>query len=202
MTESWKLELDHAMGCNCNWGCPCSFDSPPSHGSCEAALVYKVRQGTYGQVDLDGLLWLIAAAWPGPLHEGNGRAVVFIDDRATDEQRKAVEAIATGRAGGPIGILMSTVTAGIDARSAKITFDPRGKDSSYSVEGHVAVEFEPIRNPVTGEEHHVSTLLHTGMLNKREDHYSTKKLSVDAGDIRFSYPGRNAFTSRVTWEGP
>ena len=202
MTEEWRLELEHAMGCNCNWGCPCSFESPPTYGTCEAALAYHIVKGSCGRTALDGLLWLTAAMWPGPLHERNGRAVVFLDESASDDQRQALEAIATGKVGGPIGIFMSTVTAGIQVRTARISFEWAGKNTSFGVQGSVDVDFEPIRNPVTGEEHYASTLLNTGMLNKREDHYSVKRLNVDSGGLKFSYRGRNAFTSQVIWAGP
>ena len=202
MSEKWTLQLEHAMACNCNWGCPCSFESPPTFGTCEAALAYRIVKGNYGAVSLDGLLWLTVAGWPGPLHERNGRAVVFIDDSASEQQRQALEAIATGKVGGPIGVFMSTVTAEVKVQSARISLAIAGENSSFSVEGQVAVEFEPIRNPVTGEVHHVSTLLHTGMLNRREDHCSAKRLDVDADGLRFNYQGRNAFTSQVTWAGP
>jgi len=202
MPEEWRLELEHAMGCNCNWGCPCSFESPPTYGTCEATLAYHIVKGSCGWTALDGLLWLTAAKGPGPLHERNGRAVVFLDESASDGQRQALEAIATGKVGGPIGIFMSTVTAGIQVRSARISFEWAGKNTSFGAQDSVDVDFEPIRNPVTGEEHYASTLLHTGMLNKREDHYSVKRLYVDTGGLKFSYQGRNAFTSQVIWAGP
>lgn len=202
MTDRWTLEVEHAMGCNCNWGCPCSFQAPPTYGTCEAALAYHIVKGSYGETSLDGLNWLLAAAWPGPLHERGGRGVVFIDESADDAQREALEAIVTGKAGGPMGIFMSTVTAGIEVRNARVTFLPNGKDTSFGVQGDVVVDFEPIRNPATGAEHSATILLPTGMLNKREDQYSVKRLDVDTGGLKFSYQGRNAFTSHVTWEGP
>jgi hypothetical protein len=202
MSERWTLELEHAMACNCNWGCPCSFESPPTYGTCEAALAYRIVNGSHGSTSLDGLLWVTAAAWPGPLHERNGRAIVFLDESADDEQRMALEKIAIGKVGGPIGIFMSTVTRGIEVRTAQIRFVTAGERSTFEVGTEIAVEFEPIRNPVTGDEHHVSTLLHTGMLNRREDHCSAKRFTVDLDGLRFSHPGRNAFTSRVTWSGP
>jgi len=31
----WKLQVEQLMACNCNWGCPCSFDAPPTYGRCE-----------------------------------------------------------------------------------------------------------------------------------------------------------------------
>ena len=202
MSEQWSIELEHAMACNCNWGCPCSYESPPTYGTCEAALAYRIVKGSYGATSLDGLLWVTAAAWPGPLHERNGRAVVFLDESADTAQHQALEKIATGKVGGPIGIFMSTVTAGIEIRTARITLRSAGENSAFEVVDRVAVDFEPIRNPVTGEPHYVSTLLHTGMLNRREDHCSARRFEVDADGIRFSYTGRNAFTSQVTWSGP
>ena len=202
MAERWKLEVEHAMGCNCNWGCPCGFESPPTYGSCEAAMAWRVLRGTYGHFKLDGLAWVLAAIWPGPLHQRNGRGVVFLDDSASSGQSDALRDIATGSAGGPIGIFMSTVNAGIEVKSARISYTGEGKTTAFSIGDEVDVEFEPILNPVSGLEHHVSLLLHTGMLNKREHFFSTKTLKVITDGMHFSYPGRNGFTSQTVWEGP
>src|SRR5437667_4938916 len=49
MTEpKWKLKVEQLMACNCNWGCPCSFDAPPTYGKCETALAYRIAKGSYG----------------------------------------------------------------------------------------------------------------------------------------------------------
>ena len=34
--------------------------------------------------------------FPGPVHEGNGEQQLVIDERATDEQRKALQTIMSG----------------------------------------------------------------------------------------------------------
>ena len=60
----WKLNIEHLMACNCNWGCPCTFESPPTYGTCEAALAYRVVDGNYGDESLDGLGWVLGALWP------------------------------------------------------------------------------------------------------------------------------------------
>lgn len=198
----WELKIEHLMACNCNWGCPCTFESPPTYGTCEAALAYRVVEGQYGDVSLDGLMWVLAAIWPGPLHERNGRGVVYLDERAQGRQREALEAIATGHAGGPIGIFMSTVTAGLEVRTAPIEFHAAGKESWFSVPGEINVAFGPIRNPVSGEEHFPSALLPTGMLTEREDYFSADVFSVNTGDLRFEYPHRNAIFFSHTWRGP
>ena len=198
----WRLEVEHLMACNCNWGCPCSFESPPTYGTCEAALAYRVVEGKYGDVILNGLTWALVAIWPGPLHEGNGRGIVYLDASAEAQEIEALEAIATGRAGGPIGIFMSTVTAGVDVRTASIEFRSDGKRSSFRVADQVDVQFGPIRNPVSGDEHVASALLPSGMLTKREDYYSAETFSVQADGLRFAYPGRNAIAFTHTWRGP
>ncbi len=198
----WKLKVELLMACNCNWGCPCSFESPPTYGTCEAALAYRVVEGKYGDMALNELTWALVAIWPGPLHEGNGRGIVYLDERAGAQEREALEAIATGRAGGPIGIFMSTVTAGVEVRTASIQFREDGKRSSFRVADVVKVQFGPIRNPVTGEEHIASALLPSGLLTKREDYYSADTFSVQADEMRFEYPGRNALAFTHTWHGP
>ena len=143
----------------------------------------------------------LAAAWPGPLHEFNGRGVLYLDADATPEQREALETIAAGRAGGPIGIFMSTVNAGLEVRTASIEFNWAGKESSFRVPGQLEVAFSPMLNPVTGGEHHATLLLPTGLLTRREEFYSAHDFSVDTGEIRFEHPGRNAIAFTHTWRG-
>jgi hypothetical protein len=161
-----------------------------------------VVEGKYGDVTLDGLKWIVAAVWPGPLHERNGRAVVYLDAHAKDEKREALEAIATGKAGGPIGIFMSTVTVGIEVRVAALEFHFDGKHSHFRAAEAIDVEFEPIRNPVTGEEHHAAILLPGGMIAKREDHYASKTFRVKADGFDYSYPKRTAIAMQNIWRGP
>jgi hypothetical protein len=127
--------------------------------------------------------------------------VIFIDERADSGQREALEAIAGGKAGGPIGILMSTVTEGYEVRSASMEVRIDGKESVLCIPGQIDVSFGPIRNPVTGAEHQASALLPTGMLTKQEDFYSADKFDVTAGSLSFSYPGRNGLTFENTWQG-
>jgi len=72
----WKLQVEQLMACNCNWGCPCSFDAPPTYGRCETALAYRIAKGSYGGVALDGLKFILVAAWPKAIHLGHGRGVL------------------------------------------------------------------------------------------------------------------------------
>jgi hypothetical protein len=94
------------------------------------------------------------------------------------------------------------VTAGIEVRYARIRLEIDGKRTSFGVDGEIAVDFESIKNPVTGQEHRVKTVIETGLLHPVEEHFSARRLDVDAEDIRFTYAGRNGFLNRTTWYGP
>jgi hypothetical protein len=202
MKSKWKIKIEHLMACNCEWGCPCSFDAPPTYGNCDSAIAYRIVEGKFSKVSLDGLRWVLAASWPGPLHEGKGKAVVYLDSRAKGEKRAALQAIATGAAGGPIGIFMSTITNGLAVETAEISFKYAGKRSQFSAGKPVKVMFKPIENPVTKSEHPVTVLLPTGLLAKKEDHYSSKVFSVLADGLDYSYSERTAIAFSNTWTGP
>ena len=200
--QKWTLDVEFLMACNCDWGCPCGFQAPPTYGKCEAALAYRIVEGQYGDESLDGLGWALGAAWPGPLHERKGRGVVYLDSRAEGTKREALEAIAAGKAGGPIGIFMSTITDGLEVLTAPLEFNFDGKNSHFLVGEAIEVAFDPILNPVTGDEHQVSILLPDGMLAKREDHFSGKTFDVNVPGLSFSYTGHAAIAMQNIWHGP
>lgn len=83
------------VGCNCDWGCPCNFEAPPTKGFCEGSCLWHVQEGAYGQVHLDGLnfAWLFHS--PGPLHLGNITSLFLVDERANARQRQALEEMLT-----------------------------------------------------------------------------------------------------------
>ena len=59
-------------------------------------VIYKIDIGNYGCISLDGLSAGMTAKWPGPIHEGNGERQIIIDDKATAEQKDALEKILSG----------------------------------------------------------------------------------------------------------
>src|SRR5437016_14538332 len=96
MTEpKWKLKVEQLMACNCNWGCPCSFDAPPTYGKCETALAYRIAKGSYGGVAPDGLKFILVAAWPQAVPLGHGRGVPFPQAKATGPEPEPAAATRT-----------------------------------------------------------------------------------------------------------
>ncbi len=198
----WKLKVEQLMACNCNWGCPCSFDAPPTYGKCETALAYRIAKGSYHGVPLDGLKFILVAAWPKAIHLGHGRGVLFLDAEAKGRKREALEAIATSKAGGPMNIYMSMMTEPPEVRTARIEFRFIGKRSRFRIGNQVRVEFEPMQNPVTGEDHFLIGKLPTGLFTKSEEFFSAKNFRVGLKGFQFDYPRRNAILAASTWRGP
>lgn len=154
--------------CNCAWGCPCQFNALPTHGDCRALGCWHIEEGHHGKVSLDDLHIVLTASWPGPIHLGNGTAQIIIDERASPEQRKALEAIASGQDTDPGGSLFqifgSTLTSQLETLYRPIEFDCSlsGHSARLRIPGLVESSGGPIHNPMTGEAHHVSVSLPGG----------------------------------------
>ena len=97
----WQLDGDWFDVCKCDIPCPCEFARPPTYGDCEGILVWHVRKGTYGDVALDGLSVIALGYFKGNIWEGAKATMgIFIDARADDRQRAALQTIFGGQAGG------------------------------------------------------------------------------------------------------
>ena len=91
MPDQWMIRgLQFA---NCDWGCPCQFNSPSGHGHCEAIEAGHIEEGEYNGTRLGGLNYVMLVQWPGEIADGNGREQFIIDERADKTQRDALEKI-------------------------------------------------------------------------------------------------------------
>ncbi|MEK6716986.1 MAG: DUF1326 domain-containing protein, partial [candidate division NC10 bacterium] len=109
MATNWHIHGDYVLACNCDYGCPCNFSARPTMGFCQGAIGFRVDDGAYGDVRLDGQKAFVAVKWPGAIHEGNGVAAIYIDEGASPAQREALVKIISGEAGGPpFAILAAT----------------------------------------------------------------------------------------------
>jgi hypothetical protein len=147
----WKLKGTVLVGCNCDYGCPCNFNAPPTYGNCEGGWTWHIEQGTYGDTSLDGLTLSVFADWPGAIHEGNGKAIAVYDERADERQREALENLLRGGEGGPWGIFINTYEL-LDVKPAPFELELNAERSRLKVGDVAELVMEPIRNPVTGAE--------------------------------------------------
>ncbi|MSU91497.1 DUF1326 domain-containing protein [Rhodobacteraceae bacterium 2CG4] len=155
----WEIHGREIGNCNCAPGCPCQFMSLPTHGSCEAAAAFDFDRGHHGDVDLGGLRTAMVVKWPGPIHEGNGTMQIIIDERASPEQRTALERIMTGQDTEDMATMwwvfsaMSPNKLRTLYKPIEIEMDLDARRARADVPGVFRTEAQPITNPVTGAEH-------------------------------------------------
>ncbi len=162
MTEpatSWFIKGCEFVHCNCAYGCPCQFNALPTHGHCQAVAAIEIEQGRHGDTELAGTRIAMIFAWPGPIHEGKGHVVPIVDERASEGQREALLRIMSGLDTVPgatfFQVFSMTYEKVHDPVFAPIdlTLDVDGRNARLNVPGWINARGEPIKSPVTGEEH-------------------------------------------------
>jgi hypothetical protein len=128
----------------------------------------SVETGHYGDVRLDDTRFGMIMQWPGAVHEGHGKCQPIVDSRASPAQRDALLRIMSGQDTEPF----ATVFA-VFATTFEKVFEPIFVPIDFDVDvdarrgrvranGTFELDGEPIRNPVTGNEHRVRIDLPAG----------------------------------------
>jgi len=128
-TPAWNIAGQYFETCSCEFICPCitgQMAVRPSNGSCTFAMTMQIERGSFGDVALDGLCFIVVGYAPAEMGKGNWSVGLVIDERATAEQREAITAIARGTAGGPMAPLSGLIGKFIGVESAAIHFDRSG----------------------------------------------------------------------------
>jgi len=154
----WEFKGRELINCTCEYGCNCQFNALPDKGHCYAVAGIQIDQGKHGDTVLDGLMIAALFKWPGPIHEGHGEALAFVDKRADAAQRDALLKIMTGQDTDPFATVFAVFAATIETMHepvvADIDFevDVEGRRGHLSIDGYVEMRGEPIRNKATGKE--------------------------------------------------
>jgi hypothetical protein len=151
MADRWRIKGEYLENCNCEVLCPCLLGprgprggalARPTEGTCDVPLVFRVESGEYGTTRLDGTHVALVVHTPGPMGEGNWTAGLYVDEGATIEQRRALEAIFGGRAGGVMAVVTGFVSTWLPTRAAPIRFGKDGRRRWAGIPGVLDVEIE------------------------------------------------------------
>lgn len=154
----WEFKGRELVNCTCEYGCNCQFNALPDKGHCHAVAAIQIDEGRHGDTRLDGLRITALFKWPGPVHEGHGEALAFVDERADPAQREALLKIMTGQDTDPFATVFAVFASTIETMHepvfAPIDFevDVEGRRGRLRIDGYVEMTGEPIRNKVTGAE--------------------------------------------------
>ncbi len=155
----WELKAEELVACNCAYGCPCQFNALPTYGNCEAMAAFQINEGFFGETRLDGLRAVGIMWWPGPIHEGSGKAFMIIDERADEAQREALLTILSGGETDPGATVWSVFASTMEEvfepafEPIEMEVDVEARVGRVFVKGLAESKGEPIRNPVTGDTH-------------------------------------------------
>jgi hypothetical protein len=150
----WSIKGEYLENCSCDLICPCAFSgadpftSMPTRGVCEVAFAFHLDQGTYGETTLDGLNAVVVAQTPGPMLDGNWKVALYIDDRATEAQSAAIQAIFSGANGGVMGGFAPLIGEVLGVKSVPISYSVSGKRRSVEISNVLKVAVRPISSAV------------------------------------------------------
>jgi hypothetical protein len=198
----WRITGDHVGSCNCIWACPCQFNGLPTHGNCEALLACHIREGHFGETSLDGVRFAEAFWWPGAVHEGGGTRLLVLDEGTNPDQRAAVTGITSGEQGHPyFEIFASVAPNNPDTVIAPIEIetDRETRHARVDIPGLGGTTVEPIRNPITGDEHRVRIDLPNGFEYKQAEIANAVRWEVNAADP-LSLLNENSYTQMFAFD--
>ncbi len=193
---AWEIRGRELATCNCDAGCPCQFNSLPTKGSCSAIVGIAIDAGRFGDVALDGLRAVFVGSWPGAIHQGNGRAMLVIDQQSTAAQRDALLKIFAGEETEPGATIFNVFASVIDEVAppvfapVKLEIDVESRRGRIEVDDLIDVSAGPILNPVTGAEHRARIDLPNGF-EYRIAEVGRGRGQV-TGQLSFAYDGSHA----------
>lgn len=200
---SWRIRGRYFESCNCDAICPCRrVDGEPggrsTHGVCTGVLTWLIESGDADGVDLAGLPVALAFSYDDDEPGSPWAWILYLNERATDEQRAALEGIYTGRLGGdaeahfPWAWKPSTLVA---VRAVGIEVDHARSRQWLRIRDRVSVR---IRGAWAGDE--TVTCVISGH-DRAGEELVADELVLEDGPFAISYRGTCGYGSSFDYAG-
>ena len=173
------------------------FSQKCTHERCKGYWAIRVDEGVFGQTRLAGTRAVIAFDTPQRMIDGGWLQTIIIDDSASLEQRRALEIILTGGAGGPWEKLASFVATRQPTEFRPIEFADEGATKRAAIAGRFKSVVQRIRGrdkskPVLFENCFNQIHAPTQVLALGESEY-------DDGVVSFRTTGSHGLFSEFEW---
>ena len=165
---TWEIKGRELVNCSCEYGCNCQFNALPDKGHCHAVAGIQIEHGHHGDTPLDGLRIAAIFKWPGPIHEGNGEAIAFVDAKADAKQREALLKIMTGQDTDPFATMFAVYASTVTTMNEPVftdidlQIDVDARKGRIFVKDYIDTVGTPILNKVTGAESRAQIVLPEG----------------------------------------
>ncbi|MEW6321643.1 MAG: DUF1326 domain-containing protein [Acidobacteriota bacterium] len=194
----------HARGvmfenCTCTLVCPghMHFSQLCTHERCIGYWAIRIDEGAYGATSLAGARVVIAFDSPQRMIDGGWTGTLILDETLSADQRTALEAVLTGKAGGPWEVIGRFVGTWLDTRTAAIRFE----DDGPSKRAFIKDLFEAVVTPIRGRDRS-RPVTFENIFN--QIHGSTQTLALgrtryDDGVIRIETKETHGLISNFEW---
>ena len=200
---SWRIQGTYFESCNCDAICPCRRidgvgGGRSTHGVCMGVLSWLIEDGSADGADLSGLPVAMAVRYSDDEPGSPWTWTLYLDARASAEQRAALEGIFTGRLGGdaqrhfPWAWKASELVA---VRPLAIEVDHTRRRQRLRIRDHVSVR---IRDRYDGSA--TVTCVIPGH-DRQGEELVADELIVDDGALAFSYRGVCGYGSTFAYSG-
>ena len=203
VATAWHIRGSYFESCNCDPICPCRriddvAGGRSTHGICAGVLSWLIEEGDAAGTDLTGLTVALAIRYDDDEPGSPWTWMLYLDERAGQEQRAALEAIFTGRLGGdalahfPWAWKASNL---LDVRAVAIELDHARRRQWLRIRDHVTVR---IRDRHSGQE--AVTCVIPGHDRDGEE-LVAEELRVDDGPLAFDYSGTCGYAATFAYSG-
>jgi len=205
----WHIVGDWFDTCNCSIPCPCTFAQAPTTGDCEGILAWHIRKGNYGEVRLDGLSVMAVGTFKGNIWEGQSKAsmAIFLDERADERQREALQLIFGGRVGGWPGTFVNFIGEVRGMEFAHIDFHVEDDLASWRAEipGKLMSSADALGGPTTPPGKRVQVHNAGGCETGPGGIATYGRATMDRADafgFKWNRTGRSSKHIGFNWSGP
>jgi hypothetical protein len=172
-------------------------------------LAYHIREGAYGDIELDGLNVLAVAQFDGNIWAGEAQLTLglYIDARADARQRDALQQVFSGQAGGFMATFAQLIGAVRGLEFVPITFAVADDLAHWRAEipGKVVAAAEALSGPTTPPGARVQLLNPPGSEVGPGQVCTWGKATahqVDAHGFRWDWAGKSSKHIPFDWTGP
>lgn len=199
---TYSLEGQLLEVCDCGTLCPCWIGDDPDNGTCDSFLAYHIERGQIKGLDVSGLTILNVVHIPGNVFAGGWKAVMFLDEKASPEQREALLSVFSGKLGGPIADLVKLIGEVKDVRVVPIEYHLEEGRGTVRIPDMVEAVMEPYKGPNGEPTKLVDSIFSTipgspAYVAKA----SVNRVNLPQYGMTWEYSGRNAIQGTFKLEG-
>jgi hypothetical protein len=187
---AWAIKADYTDSCCCAPSCPCLFGSSATLGFCDGVTLVEIKEGHYGDVELDGVKVLA-------VYRGGKWIKFYVTDKASKAESEAVVKLL------PTFEKFFAIENVLEVKNVPLKVERDGDTMTISTPNTTA-KIEVMRGK-NGEPIKIDNLPSPDFPGPPfNDHtqYRSIILKHEGKDKQYEYSGTNGFTAKIDVTAP